>query len=103
MARVLKRADYQELLIIIYRYSNYEKEKAIILYHYVIHKLSKNRFDDIYVEKLTIDTNLTDHSIKNFIIKDKDIERKLREYFSYYDVINIKSLVFDIMHKWKNE
>ena len=70
------------------------------LYTYIImHVLEAKIFDDIYVEKLTIDTNLTDHAIKNIIIKDKDIERKLSKYFSYYDVINIKSLVFDIMHK----
>lgn len=103
MARILKVVDYMTLLSTIYKRSNYDKEKSTILFNYVSYNLIKYGFKTIYVNKLALDLNL-------LVLEDKEIfeytnhnyeatNLKMEEKFSFFEVVEIKTYVIDILQK----
>jgi len=97
--RVLKNIDYMALLTLIYKHSNYDKNNAILLYTYIAIKLQNNRFNDIYIDKLKHDLNIIDDVENTIPFKDTSVVKKLNKIYPYHAVAEIKSTVFDIMHK----
>lgn len=94
--RVLKKTDYLQLLILIFKYSDYNKEKAGHLCNYVIKQLSVNGFNEIYKDKLLLDLNLMQDNKTSCINNlDKNI---LTDNFDWFEIVAIKSLVWDILH-----
>lgn len=100
MAKALKKSDYSDLLILIFKYSKYNKAKSELLFSYVAKQLFKLGYNNMYLNKLAIDLDLVDCN-KDFEIIQDNINKNviLDESFNMYDVINIKSLVWDILHK----
>lgn len=97
MAKVLKEVEYFKLITLIYKTAVYNKNKAIILAKYTICQLEKYHFNKIYIDKLILDLNIQDEHIK---IRNYAHTRTLTEIennFNPFEIINFKSLIWDIL------
>ena len=105
MAKILKKIDYDSLVILIYLMANYNKKKAILLYRYTAHYIIESQFNVMYIEKLAYDLNLIDIDNKDIIrfddIKDNFITNitNMDKEFTHLEIINFKSILWDILHK----
>lgn len=104
MARIFKQIDYYNLLCVIYKSANYNKEKSVTLYTYVCFQLLQEGFNKMYVEKLASDLNLisTNETENTFKISEKQYKtttEQLNKLFNYHDLINFKSVIWDMVHR----
>lgn len=103
MARILKKVDYLELVLLIYKTSQLNKKKLLTLFKYTGLKIINLGFNVIYLDKLVLDLNLLEETkeIGNAYLMcmstEKDIDKELETSFSYYELINFKSIVHDIL------
>lgn len=97
--RVLKNIDYMILVLLIYKYSNYDVNNAILLYTYIAIELSNNRFNEIYMDKLKKDLNIIDKVKDAIPFRSSKIFKEINKTYPHHAVVEIKSTVFDIMHK----
>ena len=107
--KVLKNVDYYKLVTLISKNANYSKHKATILYDYTSYMLLKNNFDVLYIDKLALDLNLIDQDDGNvnsheyFKLSYKENMKSMNELFTKYEIITIKTIIWDIMHKCYHE
>ena len=98
MARVLKKIEYLELVALIYKTAAYNKDKAIILTKYAIYQLEENHFNRIYIDKLIVDLKIHDEQIEIRNYAHNQTLTELDNNFNQIEIINFKSLVWDILH-----
>ena len=107
MARVFKQVDYYTLLCFLYKTADYNQQKAITVYKYTSYQLLENGFNKIYLDKLAYDLNLINNTeekeeeISVFISEReyKNTIKNLNNQLSYYELVNFKSSLWDIIHK----
>lgn len=97
-SRVMKKVDYLELVLLVWKHAGYNPAKADVLYEYVSGELLKSGYNTIYIEKMRLDLLLvTDNTGSAGRVIPQ--QAKLSKYFNFYEEVEIKSLVFDILHK----
>ena len=108
MARVFKQIDYWNLVSFLYKTACYNQQKAITLYKYTAYQLLKEGFNEIYLDKLAYDLNLiSDNETENeeeisIFISEREYKntmKNLNNQLSYYELVNFKSSLWDIIHK----
>ena len=104
MVRVFKQLDYYMLVCYLYKITNYDRKKAKILYKYTMFQLFKNGFNEIYRDKLAYDLNLVHDNETEVTLNFTEQEYKrtlneLNELLNHYELINLKSKIWDIIHK----
>ena len=101
MARILKKIDYLELVLLIYKTSDLDKYKLLILFKYTGLKLIETGFNPLYIDKLVLDLNLleeTKEEGKSYVmVNENKLIKELETNFSYYELINFKSIIHDIL------
>ena len=102
MAKLLNNLEYAKLLILIYSKSNYQKEKALLLYRYVSHHLIHGNFNDGYIEKLAMDLKLINPEKSDIIpdtsgVRFQENLKEMDKVFTQFELIEIKTTVFEIL------
>lgn len=95
MARLLKEVDYLKMVIIIYKTAGLDSDLLQVLFNYVVRLLKDNNFNNGYIDKLCIDTNIFD-------IKEVDksiLEQKLKDSLGMRGFMVFHGSVFDIVTK----
>lgn len=105
MAKILKGIDYCKLIILIYSMSDYQKEKAVLLFKYVSHHLLHNKYNELYIDKLALDLKLLNDDGTDLLKFDKSQSNyqnnliAMDQAFNNFELIKIKATVWDILHK----
>lgn len=100
VGKKINEKDYLQLLRVIYKFSSFNPKKAKILVYYVMCQILYNKFDSIYLSKLEYDTGIgfTDESLAN-PNKYREYLMQMEKSFKHLEIIEIKSLIFDVMTK----
>ena len=93
MAKAINKAKYIDILRIIYKYSNFDINKAEILVKYTSHQMMMHKIDPIYIDKLQYDTRIALKDEYNYEI----VLRQLHKIYTHFEVIEIKTTVFDVL------
>lgn len=103
MAKILKITDYYALLTVIYKYADYDKNNATLILKYVSYQLLKHTYKSIYIDKLILDLNLVDNdALMQINLTEKEYKKTIKDMentFNILQIMTIKSLLFDIIHK----
>lgn len=97
--RILKRIDYLELLTLIFKFSKYDKNRATILVKYISFQLLKQGFNQIYIDKLQLDTDMTLEPLPYNNRCIEAIQNEIDLEFEHIEIVEIKSFVFDTLQK----
>lgn len=93
MPRAIKKVKYIELLKVIYKHSNFDINKAELLVKYTCHQMMMHKIDPIYIDKLQYDTKIALKDEYNYEI----VLRQLHKIYTHFEVIEIKTTVFDVL------
>ena len=103
MARKLKKADYTSLVWLIFKFSEFDIDKATILLKYIICKMYHKGIDPVFNDKLQVDTHilLQDWDYTD-IAEYKATAKELNKTFNHFVIIEFKSKVFDALENSYN-
>ena len=93
MAKAINKAKYIDILRIIYKYSNFDINKAEILVKYTSHQMMMHKIDPIYIDKLQYDTRINTKDINE--MDYAKVLKQLHKTYKHFEVIEIKTIIYD--------
>lgn len=94
MSKFFKKANYEQLLMLIFKFSNFDKTRAKILLEYVSYKIIENKFDVGYIDKLQYDLGIV---LEDTPLKRNTCNTQMNKTFTHIELIEIKALLLDIV------
>ena len=97
-SKLIPENSYIDLLIAIYKTSEYDRNKAELIFHYIHYHLTVEFFDPILSQRLVTDLKLDEKVYRKSIDIDH-IRDKIDKTFSFYEQVTIKAHCLNIINR----
>ena len=105
MTKVMKKIDYNKLVLLIYKLSSYQRDKAILLFNYAAYSLIHSGYDTLYIDRLAFDLRLFNENETDLLAFNKSqLEyqnnlQMMNRTFNHIELVKFKTSVWDVIQK----